>query len=82
VGTTTTLSVLQQQETLLQAQIALVRSAGNLVQSTYQATAAIGRLTARDLNLDVPLYDERAYYHAVHDRLWGINDYATSQPGR
>ncbi|GBQ09657.1 secretion protein [Komagataeibacter rhaeticus] len=82
VGTTTTLSVLQQQETLLQAQIALVRSAGNLVQSTYQATAAIGRLTARDLNLDVPLYDERAYYHAVHDRLWGISDYATSQPGR
>lgn len=82
VGTTSTLSVLQQQETLLQAQIALVRSAGNLVISSYQATAAIGRLTARDLNLDVPLYDERAYYRAVHDRLWGISDYATSQPGR
>ncbi|GBQ40633.1 TolC family outer membrane protein [Komagataeibacter europaeus] len=82
VGTTTTLAVLQQQETLLQAQIALVRSAGNLVQSSYQATAAIGRLTARDLSLDVPLYDEQAYYRAVHDRLWGISDYATSQPGR
>ncbi|GAN88421.1 TolC family outer membrane protein [Komagataeibacter intermedius] len=82
VGTTTTLAVLQQQETLLQAQIALVRSAGNLVQSSYQVTAAVGRLTARDLSLDVPLYDERAYYHAVHDRLWGISDYATGQPGR
>ncbi|RFD19296.1 secretion protein [Komagataeibacter melaceti] len=82
VGTTSTLAVLQQQETLLQAQIALVRSVGNLVLSTYQVTASIGRLTARDLNLDVPLYDERAYYRAVHDRLWGISDYATSQPGR
>lgn len=82
VGTTSTLAVLQQQETVLQAQIALVRSVGNLVISSYQTTAAIGRLTARDLNLDVTLYDEGAYYRAVHDRLWGISDYATGQPGR
>ena len=44
--------------------------------------SAIGRLTARDLALNVPLYDETAYYNAVRDRLWGTGDYATSQPAR
>ncbi|MBV1834170.1 TolC family outer membrane protein [Novacetimonas pomaceti] len=82
VGTGTTLAVLQQQETLLQAQVALVMSLGSLVQASYQEVAAIGRLTARDLNLDVPLYNEKAYYKAVHDRLWGISDYAVREPGR
>ena len=82
VGTGTTLAVLQQQETLLQAQVALVMSLGSLVQASYQEVAAIGRLTARDLNLDVPLYNEKAYYKAVHDRLWGISDYAVKEPGR
>ncbi len=43
---------------------------------------AVGRLTARDLNLNVPLYDETAYYNAVRDRLWGTGDFATDQPGR
>jgi outer membrane protein len=43
---------------------------------------AVGRLTARDLNLNVPLYDETAYYKAVRDLWIGTGDYATSQPGR
>ncbi|GAN53431.1 TolC family outer membrane protein [Tanticharoenia sakaeratensis] len=82
VGTSTTLAVLQQQETLLQSQIALVQSLSSLVQASYNVAAAIGRLTAVDLQLQVPLYDEKAYYKAVKDRLWGINDYAVGQPGR
>ncbi|GAB6854576.1 TolC family outer membrane protein [Asaia astilbis] len=82
VGTSSTLEVLQQQQTLLQAQTALVQNLSGLVQSSYAVAAAMGRLTAADLKLDVPLYDEKAYYKAVKDRLWGINDYAVSQPGR
>ncbi|MCQ8240608.1 TolC family outer membrane protein [Rhizosaccharibacter radicis] len=82
VGTSTTLEVLQQQQTLLSAQVALVQSLSNLVLSSYGVAAAIGRLTARDLQLKVPLYDETAYYNAVKDRLWGLNDYAVNQPGR
>lgn len=82
VGTSTTLEVLQQQETLLQAQVALVQSLSNMVLSSYNVASAIGRLTAADLKLNVPLYDDKAYYQAVKDRLWGINDYATNQPGR
>lgn len=82
VGTSTTLEVLQQQQTLLSAQVALVQSLSNMVLTSYGVASAIGRLTARDLRLNVPLYDETAYYNAVKDRLWGLNDYAVSQPGR
>ena len=82
VGTSTTLEVLQQQQTLLSAQLALVQSLSSMVTASYSVAAAIGRLTARDLKLNVPLYDETAYYRAVKDRLWGINDYAVGQPGR
>ncbi len=82
VGTSTTLEVLQQQQTLLSAQLALVQSLSSMITASYSVAAAIGRLTARDLKLDVPLYDETAYYKAVKDRLWGVNDYAVGQPGR
>ena len=82
VGTSTTLEVLQQQQTLLTSQVTLVQSLSSLVLTSYGVAAAIGRLTARDLDLHVPLYDETAYYNSVRDRLWGLNDYDVSQPGR
>ncbi|MXV44435.1 TolC family outer membrane protein [Saccharibacter sp. 17.LH.SD] len=82
LGTATTLSVLQQQQTLLLAQQALVQTVASLVSSTYTIASAIGRLTAVDLRLSVPLYDEKAYYKAVKNRLWGISDYAVNEPGR
>jgi outer membrane protein len=82
VGTSTTLEVLQQQQTLLNAQTALVQNLTTLITASYQVAQALGRLTATDLHLDVPIYDETAYYNAVKDRLWGTNDYAVGQPGR
>jgi outer membrane protein len=82
VGTSTTLEVLQQQQTLLSAQLALVQSLSSMVIASYSVASAIGRLTAHDLKLNVPMYDETAYYKAVKDRLWGLNDYAVGQPGR
>ena len=82
VGTSTTLAVLQQQQTLLSAQQALVQHLSSLVLSSYSVAASIGRLTASDLKLGVPLYDEKAYYNAVRNKLWGTSDYAINQPGR
>ncbi|MFT8806979.1 MAG: TolC family outer membrane protein [Gluconobacter sp.] len=82
VGTSTTLAVLQQQQTLLQSQRTLVQHLSNLVTTSYAVAAAIGRLTAVDLKLGVPLYDEKAYYNAVKNKLWGLSDYAINQPGR
>ena len=82
VGSRTTLDVLNAQQALLQSQVNLVQNLASLVTASYSVAQAIGRLTARDLNLPVPIYDETAYYRAVHDKWIGTGDYATDQPGR
>ena len=82
VGSRTTLDVLNAEQTLLNSRVTLVQNLANLVTNSYAVAAAIGRLTARDLNLNVPLYDETAYYNAVRQKLFGTSDYATEQPGR
>ena len=43
VGTSTTLEVLQQQQTLLSAQLALVQSLSSMVTASYSVASAIGR---------------------------------------
>jgi outer membrane protein len=82
VGSATTQDVLIQQQNLLSAQITLAQNVTSVVTASYGVISAIGRLTARDLALNVPLYDETAYYKAVRDRLWGTGDHALNQPGR
>ena len=82
VGSRTTLDVLNAEQTLLNSRVTLVQNLANFVTASYSVAAAVGRLTARDLNLNVPLYDETAYYNAVRDRWTGTGDYATEQPGR
>ncbi len=82
VGSRTTLDVLNAQQALLNSQVTLVQNLANLVTASYTVASAIGRLTARDLNLPVPIYDETAYYNAVRNKWFGLGDYATDQPGR
>lgn len=82
VGSRTTLDVLNEEQRLLNSRVTLVRNLGGLITASYGVAAASGRLTARDLNLNVPLYDETAYYKAVRNRLIGTGDQATDQPGR
>jgi outer membrane protein len=82
VGSRTTLDVLNAQQALLNSRVTLVQNLAQVVTASYQVAAAIGRLTARDLHLPVPLYDETAYYNAVKDKWVGLGDYATNQPGR
>lgn len=82
VGSRTTLDVLNAEQTLLASRSTLVQNLASLVTSSYSLAAAIGRLTARDLNLNVPLYDDKAYYTAVRNRLFGTGDYELTQPGR
>ena len=82
VGSRTTLDVLNAEQTLLVSRTTLVNNLASLVTASYQVAGAVGRLTARDLNLNVPLYDETAYYNAVKNRWTGTGDYATDQPGR
>ncbi len=82
VGSRTTLDVLNAEQALLTSRVTLVQNIASLVNASYQVSAAVGRLTARDLSLNVPLYDETAYYNAVRNRWIGTGDYAVDQPGR
>jgi outer membrane protein len=82
VGSRTTLDVLNAQQALLNSQTQLVQNLAQLITASYGVADAIGRLTARDLNLPVPLYDDTAYYNAVKNKWFGLGDYATDQPGR
>ena len=82
VGSATTQEVLIGQQNLLSAEITLVQGVTSMVTASYGVASAIGRLTASDLGLNVPLYDETAYYRAVKDALWGTGDRAVNQPGR
>ena len=82
VGSRTTLDVLNAEQALLNSRVTLVQNLANLITASYTLAGAVGRLTARDLNLNVALYDDTAYYNAVRNRLFGVNDYARDQPGR
>ncbi len=72
VGTRTTLDVLNAQQTLLNSQVTLVQNLANLVTASYGVASAIGRLTARDLALQVPFYDDTAYFNQVKNKWFGI----------
>ena len=82
VGSRTTLDVLNAQQALLNSQVTLVQNSAQLITASYGVASALGRLTARDLHLPVPLYNDTAYYNAVKDKWVGLGDYATDQPGR
>lgn len=74
VGSRTTLDVLNAQQLLLQSQVSLVQSLANLVTASYNVASAMGRLTARDIGLHVPLYDDNTYYNAVKNAWFGTGD--------
>ncbi len=57
VGSRTTLDVLNQQQELLNARVALVRTERDEVVASYSLLAAVGKLTAQDLELPVQVYD-------------------------
>ena len=82
VGSRTTLDVLNAQQQLLNSRTSLVQNLAQVVNASYAVAAAVGRLTAREMHLPVPLYDATAYYNAVSPRWTGLGDYATGQPGR
>lgn len=72
VGQRTTLDVLNGQNTVLDAQISLAEAERNVVVSSYALMSAIGRLTARDLGLQVALHDPKEHYNAVKDKWYGL----------
>jgi outer membrane protein len=74
VGSRTTLDVLNAEQELLNARVSLVRALSTLISASHNLAAAVGRLTARDLELPVQIYDMEAYYREVRNRWAGWGD--------
>ena len=73
VGQRTTLDVLNAQQTLLNARVNLVISQRDRVVASYAVLAAIGRLTAKTLNLNVALYNPTVHFEQVKDKWYGMD---------
>ncbi|WP_036281196.1 TolC family outer membrane protein [Methylocystis sp. ATCC 49242] len=71
VGQRTTLDVLNAQQALLNARVQLVTSQRDRVVASYAALGAIGRLSARELNLNVALYDPGVHFEQVKTKWFG-----------
>ncbi len=70
VGQRTTLDVLNAQQALVNARVALVTAQHDRVVSSYSVLAAIGRLSPQVLGLATTIYDPSVHYHQVRD-AWG-----------
>ncbi len=67
LGARTTLDVLNAEQELLDARAALISANVDEFIAAYRVLATMGRLTARDLGLNVQRYDPAAYYNLVKD---------------
>jgi outer membrane protein len=72
VGQRTTFDVLFQQQQLLNARVAFVTAQRDRVVASYAVMAAIGRLSAANLNLAVTEYDPTIHFDQVKDKWIGL----------
>lgn len=72
VGQRTTLDVLDQQADLINAQINLASSERDVVVASYAILSAVGKLTARQLGLQVSIHKPEEHYDAVKDKWFGL----------
>ena len=70
-GLRTVLDTLDAQQELLNAQVNLVRARRDLAVATYELLAAIGRLNAQQLQLEVQPYDPEEHYRKVRHKAFG-----------
>ena len=72
VGQRTTLDVLNAQQELVNARVALVSAQRDRVVDSYGLMAAVGRLSPQVLGLHVPAYDAGVHYQQVRDSWAGV----------
>jgi outer membrane protein len=72
VGQRTTLDVLNAQQELVNARVALVSAQRDRVVASYTLLAAVGRLSPQILGLHVPTYDSGVHYQQVRDTWAGV----------
>src|SRR6516162_6765859 len=72
VGQRTTLDVLNAQQELVNARVALVTAQHDRVVASYTLLAAVGGLSMQHLGLNVMIYDPQVHYQQVRDAWIGI----------
>lgn len=72
LGQRTTLDVLNAQQELVNARVALVSAQRDRVVNSYTLLAAIGRLSPAILGLVVGTYDSQVHYHQIRDAWFGV----------
>jgi outer membrane protein len=71
-GQRTTLDVLNAQQALVNARVALVTAQHDRVVASYAVLSAVGRLSPQVLNLRTTTYDPSVHYQQVRDSWFGI----------
>jgi outer membrane protein len=74
VGQRTTLDVLNAQQALVNARVALVTAQHDRVVASYNVLSAVGRLSPQVLGLSTPVYDPMVHYQQVRDAWVGIRN--------
>jgi outer membrane protein len=72
VGQRTTLDVLNAQQDLVNARVALVTAQRDRVVASYTVLAAVGAFSPQVLGLKVQSYDPVTHYHQVRDNWAGV----------
>ena len=72
VGQRTTLDVLNAQQELVNARVALVTAQHDRVVASYTLLAAVGGLSMPRLGLNVVIYDPQVHYQQVRDAWIGV----------
>jgi outer membrane protein len=72
VGQRTVLDVLNAQQALVNARVALVTAEHDRVVASYAVLNTIGRLSPPVLHLATPVYDPAVHYHQVRDNWFGV----------
>ena len=71
-GQRTTLDVLNAQQALVNARVALVTAQHDRVVASYSVLDKVGRLSPQVLNLATTVYDPSVHYHQVRDKWIGV----------
>ena len=79
VGARTILDILDAEQELLDSQVNLVRSQRDEIVAGFEVLSAIGRLSARDLNLPVDIYDPEVDYLKVRNTWFDLGEPPGSQ---
>jgi outer membrane protein len=71
-GQRTTLDVLNAEQALVNARVALIIAQHDRVVASYSLLSAVGRLSAEVLRLPVMIYDPSMHYQQVRDAWFGL----------